>query len=145
MQHNQHINYVLDTLLEWRRSDDYEQFNLHRLIDELEDEMKLQMKNKNMSLEINTLSIPKSVHSEKGIQTILRNLISNAINYSPENSKIDIDIKYDSISVSNLTIDHASHGTRLGHTLIDALCEKLDLKFEFNKQEERAISTLYFI
>jgi hypothetical protein len=135
---------VLEGLLEWRKQNNKSVINLARLLDQLEDENDLSLKHKNLDLEVSGNSWPNLSGSEKAMETILRNLISNAITYSPSNATVTIKVDSSKLFISNLYEPVARHGTQIGHTIVQALCDKYAIGFLFEKSNGKAAVTLTF-
>ncbi len=139
--------YILDGLLEWRNSN-YEvndHVSFEKLVDELEDEFRTELDYKKMKIVCRYNELPEIKGSGKGVQTILRNLYSNAIKYSLDNSTIFIDGNANMFTLENEVAANKQSGTEIGHTIIDVLSEKYSLDFKFNIKEEVAISTLIVV
>ncbi len=89
----------LDSLLEWSRTQmnkitvKYEKFNLHHLILSILELTKLQAMSKNIEI-INKIEKNFEINTDKYIlNTVLRNLITNALKYSFPNSQVVISSK----------------------------------------------------
>lgn len=135
---------VLDGLLEWRSKSKNTQsiVSFERIIDELQDEFELEIKRKNLNLEVTYNNLPEVKGDENAIKTIIRNILSNAIKYSESSSSIEISGDEEKISLSNIVNTNSTHGTKIGHTIIDALSEKNELNFTFHLDNNIATSTL---
>lgn len=90
---------LLENLLEWSRSQtgniDYkaEAFDINSLLDLNAELLKMQAQNKSIALKNNnTLAVEVLAH-KNSVNTVIRNLISNAIKFTPQNGQITIDLK----------------------------------------------------
>lgn len=136
---------VLEGLLEWRKQDNHQNtLNLARLLDQIEDENELLLKHKDISIEVSTDSWPSISCSEKAMETILRNLLSNAITYGLEKTSISIQVSATQLVISNDFESKTQHGTQIGHTIVQALCDKYAIGFKFEKNISKASAILTF-
>ncbi len=136
---------VLESLLEWRKQDNHQNtLNLARLLDQIEDENELLLKHKDISIEVSTDSWPCISCSEKAMETILRNLLSNAITYGLEKTSISIQVSATQLVISNDFESKTQHGTQIGHTIVQALCDKYAIGFKFEKNISKASAILTF-
>ena len=92
-------NTLLNNLLEWTKLHNKNialsaiNINIHNLINECVQLLNGNAKNKNINININ---IPENTHAfidEVTIHTAFRNIISNAIKFTPENGKISIEVE----------------------------------------------------
>ena len=136
---------VLEGLLEWRKQDNHQNtLNLARLLDQIEEENELSLKHKDISIEVSTDSWPSILCSEKAMETILRNLLSNAITYGLEKTVITIQVSTTQLVISNDFESKTQHGTQIGHTIVQALCDKYAIGFKFEKNNSKASAILTF-
>ena len=105
--------------------------------------MQMQAQDKEIELSCMTVSqIPPVFVDRTAIERVITNLLSNAIKYSQSNSAIEIAGDKEKISLSNIVNTNSTHGTKIGHTIIDALSEKNELNFTFHLDNNIATSTL---
>jgi signal transduction histidine kinase len=90
---------MLENLLDWARTQmgsnevQNNQINLNRLIEENKDLFNFQLKRKNLDL-VNHIPSKKIIHSDKErLNFIIRNYILNAIKFTPEGGRIDIEYR----------------------------------------------------
>jgi signal transduction histidine kinase/Tfp pilus assembly protein PilF len=90
---------LLENLLEWSRSQTgniefkREVFDMDLLLKQNEDLLKIQAKNKKIAFDhMNSAEVQVAAH-KNSINTVVRNLISNAIKFTPEGGLISIDLK----------------------------------------------------
>lgn len=143
-QTTQQIINVLEGLLEWRKQNHLNTVNFARLLDQIEDENELLLKHKDISIEVSTDSWPSISCSEKAMETILRNLLSNAITYGLEKTSISIQVSATQLVISNDFESKTKHGTQIGHTIVQALCDKYAIGFQFEKNNSKASAILTF-
>jgi signal transduction histidine kinase len=97
---------LLENLLEWSRSQTgsiefkAEPFDLNDLLTQNRDLLTTQAQNKKITIEyIDGGSLPVSAHKHS-VNTVIRNLISNAIKFTPEGGRITLSARADSASVT---------------------------------------------
>src|SRR5690606_1729282 len=112
------------------------------IIDELQDEFEIDINRNNIKIETNFTDLPELFGSESALKTILRNALSNAIKYSPANSTIRIAGDDSFVQLINQVDKGKSSGTKIGHTIIEALSYKHQLDFSFRLEDNYAESTL---
>ncbi|MCS4435143.1 ATP-binding protein [Aquiflexum gelatinilyticum] len=90
---------MLENLLDWARTQmgsnevQSNQINLNRLIEENKDLFNFQLKRKNIDL-VNHIPLKKFINSDKErLNFIIRNYILNAIKFTPEGGRIDIEYR----------------------------------------------------
>ena len=119
-----------------------------------------------LNMETKNINIKKSIHPSANIytdpyylQTILRNLLQNAIKASPKNSMVEITFAENNLSISNLGTpftqmqyeaalahDDLSKGlSGLGLKLVDELAKKIGATVNFTKSnEEQTVAEVVF-
>ena len=110
-----------------------------------------QIKNKNLSLNLNLKE--KTIYiSQKDLNSLLENLISNAIKYAPKYTAIDIKLD-DNLTICNIGFIKNIHtiknrftrenknegGFGLGLYIVDSICCKYDIKFDIKNIEDKVI------
>jgi tetratricopeptide (TPR) repeat protein len=135
---------VLDGLLEWRSKSKNTQsiVSFERIFDELQDEFESELNRKKLVLKTEYITLPELQGDENAVKTIIRNIFSNAIKYSEYNSTIEISGDVKNITLSNVVDTNSTQGTKIGHTIIDALSEKNKLDFTFKLDNSIATSIL---
>ncbi|MEI6695103.1 MAG: hybrid sensor histidine kinase/response regulator [Bacteroidota bacterium] len=122
-------NTLLNNLLEWTKLHNKNialsaiNINIHNLINECVQLLNGNAKNKNINININ---IPENAHAfidEVTIHTAFRNIISNAIKFTPENGKISIEVENAAASIAVIIKDNG----------IGMSVENLDKIFNKNK------------
>lgn len=92
------LNDLLENLLQWARSQmgkiNYEpsEFDLNKMVHEIADLFKPHLESKNLVLENNIPRHSILYADIKLINTVIRNLVSNAVKYSNKDSKIEVNI-----------------------------------------------------
>ena len=111
--HNLHQ--FINKLLEFRKSEEglsqltLNNYNLTKNLSNWLGVYEPLLKKKNLDLVIQMSQTPIYIYCDlEKIQVIVNNLISNAINYSPENSTINIELSQDEEAVYLKVIDHGS-------------------------------------
>lgn len=111
--HNLHQ--FINKLLEFRKSEEglsqltLNNYNLTKNLSNWLGVYEPLLKKKNLDLVIQMSQTPVYIYCDlEKIQVIVNNLISNAINYSPENSTINIELSQDEEAVFLKVIDHGS-------------------------------------
>jgi len=116
-----HTFNLLINLLDWSKSQVvFQKFQLEDLINETVDQITLMAFNKSLKINVNALANLK-VHAERNmLATVLRNLLTNAIKFSYENSEINLTTTEDH---KNITVSIEDHGrgmsTAIMHQLFD--------------------------
>lgn len=77
---------------------DHNEINLHSLMEEVVDEQRLQQQSKNQTLNIDIAEGIRLVADQSILKEILRNLVSNAIKYTPEGGNISVRMNADAES-----------------------------------------------
>lgn len=91
-----HLNNLIDNLLQWSRTQtdrldfDPEEIDLNMLLDEIIPVTQTQAQNKNIRVLKKTNSPIVAECDHNLISAVIRNLVSNAIKYSHENSRVEI-------------------------------------------------------
>ncbi|MCB0738339.1 MAG: hypothetical protein KDC92_12550 [Bacteroidetes bacterium] len=119
------VNLLLDNLLNWVKSQD-SNFNVHtvqihtkELVQDIETTLASNLSNKHITLVTNFENMPEKFNSDLGmISLVLRNLISNSIKFSEENSQIELDIKRVNGSVDFVVKDY---GIGMNETMVSNL------------------------
>jgi signal transduction histidine kinase len=125
---------MIEGLLSWAKTQvegikaNYEQFNLATLVDETVAQLKERIEGKSIRLVI-SVDTAASVHADKNmIQAILRNLISNAIKFSPKNEgvievkcverdeKVEISVQDNGIGIKENTLKDLFKTPRINQT-----------------------------
>jgi signal transduction histidine kinase/ligand-binding sensor domain-containing protein len=103
---------LLDDLMVWamtqtnRITINKQKINISELIHEIADMLDSLSKNKNIRLVLPEKSDLMAFIDKNSISTVLRNLITNAIKFSAENSKIEIEIREEKFEIFISVIDH---------------------------------------
>lgn len=91
---------MLENLLDWARTQmgsnevQSNQINLNRLIEDNKNLFNVQLKRKNLDL-VNHIPLKRIINSDKErLNFIIRNYILNAIKFTPEGGRIDIEYRY---------------------------------------------------
>ena len=101
---------MLDSLLNWSMQNDkaltsYMNVNLYELIETIRDQYAQDLKDKNLKLVNNVAVDYELFYSKEVFETVIRNLLTNAIKFSPKNQHILIDyseeVEYLSLKVHN--------------------------------------------
>ncbi|MHA4893777.1 sensor histidine kinase [Pedobacter sp. PWIIR3] len=119
-----HTLNLLINLLDWSKSQvifekfQLEELELPHIIRETVDQVKLMAFNKSVKINIIVPDHLK-VHAERNmLATVLRNLLTNAIKFSYENSEINLTAKTD---LKNITISVEDHGKGMSEAIKDQL------------------------
>lgn len=84
------------------------QISIQKIVSECVYKMNISAKQKNQTLEFNTeLIIPEIMGDKDRIEQVIINILSNAIKYTPENGKIEVDL---SMEEDNVVIKVADNG-----------------------------------
>lgn len=115
---------LLQNLLEWSRSAtgniDYkpEVFDLATLLEENKELLNVQMQNKKITFKnLNTEKLYVNAHKQS-VNTVIRNLISNAIKFTNEGGTITLDVK---TSIDRLTVSVADTGVGMSPEVMKKL------------------------
>lgn len=115
---------LLQNLLEWSRSAtgnmDFklEVFDLGTLLEENKELLSVQMQNKKISIRnLNTDKLYVNAHKQS-VNTVIRNLISNAIKFTSEGGTITLDVKK---SIDRLTVSVADTGVGMSQDIVKKL------------------------
>jgi signal transduction histidine kinase/predicted peroxiredoxin len=107
---------MLENLLDWARTQmgsnevQSNQINLNRLIEENKALFNFQLKRKNLNL-VNHIPLKKFIHSDKErLNFIIRNYILNAIKFTPEGGRIDIE--YRDIEKTEILVKDSGKGIK---------------------------------
>lgn len=119
------VNFSLDNLLNWAKIQ-MEGFSPQpeavKLSDQISNNLQLfdeQLRNKNLVIDFqNTTNEPMAWIDREGFNLVLRNVLSNAIKFSPKNSTILLELSFDEKQVT-LTIKDQGEG--INQATIDAL------------------------
>jgi two-component system, sensor histidine kinase and response regulator len=106
------LNDLLENLLQWARSQmgkiNYEpsEFDLNKMVHEIADLFKPHLESKNLALENNIPRHSILYADIKLINTVIRNLVSNAVKYSNKDSKIEVNIIENNDNTEIFVKDH---------------------------------------
>jgi len=137
---------ILNDLLTWGTSSKNQltgKFNLGKLLHELEDESYELINSKSITVNITSNHSENLKMKKDEMFIILRNLFTNAIKYSPENSTIQI--KYDAfhIEFKNTVSENITPSTQKGFEIVRFLCKRNNYTFSIH-QTDIFISTIQF-
>ena len=123
---------ILDELLMWgtKTNTKNEIVNVGRLLHKIEEELIEQIQAKNLDITIKSNNFKNYKTNKNEITIILRNLMSNAIKYSKNDSAIDINLNHNNIIFSNEIDKNIKSGTQKGLEIVKFLVNKNKLKFE---------------
>ena len=133
---------ILDNLLVWgsmnkvepQKQENTVSFEL--VLDELEEEMSDLLQTKDLKLNIDLAQNDSFSMNKNELEVILRNILSNAIKYSPKNSEILIRNKNTCFTVENKYDSDIQSGSQIGLTIVKTLCTENGFKFSFEKGEK---------
>lgn len=115
---------LLENLLEWSRSQtgniDFSAgvFDLSQLVESTKDLLNAQAKSKNIAIKLQVpADCPVRLHKQS-VNTVLRNLVSNAIKFTPEGGQIDVTLEKSDHAVSISVIDN---GVGMSPEVLDRL------------------------
>lgn len=126
---------MLDNLLNWSMQNDetlksYMDINLHELIEEIRQQYGQDLTEKKLKL-INGVDTKFNLfYSKEVFQTVIRNLVTNAIKFSPENQRILVD-----------NIENDSHFGLRVHNFAEAVDEKKLSKINSGEMVTSALGT----
>lgn len=126
---------MLDNLLNWSMQNDetlksYMDINLHELIEEIRQQYGQDLIEKKLKL-INGVDTKFNLfYSKEVFQTVIRNLVTNAIKFSPENQRILVD-----------NIENDSHFGLRVHNFAEAVDEKKLSKINSGEMVTSALGT----
>ncbi len=106
------VTELLENLLQWAKSQmgkieyDPSEFDLHKIVNEIRDLFKSNLDNKKITIK-NNISRNKIIYADiKLINTVIRNLVSNALKFSMKNSTIEVDVTDNKDGSEIIVTDH---------------------------------------
>ncbi len=78
------------------------------------------------------------------LQQVISNLIHNAFIYSPNNSKVEINLENECLKVTNSIKAIEEHGNGFGLKRVKNICKELDISVHIKEEESYYSVTLKF-
>lgn len=128
---------VLDNLLTWSNynnnkiTSNVQEVSLGMIIDELKDEFKLLFEEKNITIKESFKNEKTIMANKDEVIIVLRNLLINAIKYSPINSQIIIKQTFNEFIIQNEVDNNIKHGSKIGLKIVKDLINKNNFVFVF--------------